>query len=177
MLDLNSAISVIIGAAIPLSTQLVMFYVSNRDSNKNKKSVNIKLAINIVIKLTNFINDSYEYIKSEIISDNEQGWIRVHGVTPSFNLGDDETLNFLNKDLSFRISVIPTRIKYIESDMSLFYSNVFPDDFDYIKRSNNLYAELTIEAIEIRNQICDEYKLPKDKLFDLSDLYGRLQVS
>lgn len=177
MLDLNSAISVIIGAAIPLSTQLVMFYVSNRDNNKNKKSVNIKLAINIVIKLTNFINDSYEYIKSEIIPDNEQGWIRVHGVTPSFNLGDDETLNFLSKDLSFRISVIPTRIKYIESDMSLFYENVSSDDFDYIKRSNDLYTELTIEAIEIRNQICDEYKLPKDKLFDLSDLYGRLQVS
>ncbi|MEQ4694493.1 hypothetical protein [Providencia manganoxydans] len=93
---------------------------------------------------------------------------------PEFSLDDDTILNCLNKDLSFRVSVIPTRIKYIESNMSLFYENVFPDDFDYINRSNDLYTELAIEVTEIRNQICNEYELPKDKLFDLSDLYGSL---
>ncbi|MEQ4765143.1 hypothetical protein AB7076_07850 [Providencia rettgeri] len=172
MLDLNSMLSVIIGGAIPLCTQLVIFYVSNRESNENKKLVKIQLATNIVIKLTNFINDSYEYIKSPIVTNNDGHDVRVHGIRPSFSLDNGIDLNFLNKDLTFRILVIPNRIKYIECKLDQYFYDLSPDSDEFINIANNEYKDILIEVISIREQVCQLFDFPMDKIYDMSDIYS-----
>ncbi|MEZ2685186.1 hypothetical protein ACBQ20_10330 [Proteus vulgaris] len=171
---MDNLLSFILGVSAPIITQLVAHYVSNRESNRNKKLENIRLAITTVIELTELINQCYEYIKSPIHTDNDGRHMREHNCYPTFKPKNELDLKFINSDLSFRISILPTRLKYIKDNISLYYDNVSLDDDKIFVYSNDLYKEFTVELIDIREKICKEYKLPKDKLFDLSDLYGAL---
>ncbi|MEM7935566.1 hypothetical protein Q4R55_19500, partial [Morganella morganii subsp. sibonii] len=78
---------------------------------------------------------------------------------------------FRNSLTAFSIAVLPTRIKYIKNIISLHFEYTNLEDVEYMQYNEKLYGDLLNEVIEIRTKICNKFNLPKDKLFDLSNVY------
>ncbi|MEM8028245.1 hypothetical protein Q4R25_16945 [Morganella morganii] len=171
MSDLNNLLSFSIGVAAPLVTQFVMYYITNKHNNRKIKMEDANSAINIIIQLTDFINDGYEFIKSQYVTDNDGHTVRIGGDAPEFNYSSDLDLKFLDKKTAFSIAVLPTRIKYIKNIISLHFEYTNLEDVEYMQYNEKLYGDLLNEVIEIRTKICNKFNLPKDKLFDLSNVY------
>ncbi|MEM7975283.1 hypothetical protein Q4R06_19150, partial [Morganella morganii subsp. sibonii] len=64
-----------------------------------------------------------------------------------------------------------TSIKYIKNIISLHFEYTNLEDVEYMQYNEKLYGDLLNEVIEIRTKICNKFNLPKDKLFDLSNVY------
>lgn len=172
MSDLNNLLSFSVGVAAPLITQFVMYYITNKHNNRKIKMEDVNSAINIIIQLTDFINDSYEFIKSQYVTNNDGHTVRIGGDAPEFNYNNDLDLKFLDEKTAFSIAVLPTRIKYIKNQVSVYFEYTDLEDIEYMEYEKKLYSDLLNEVIEIRAKICNRFKLPEDKLFDLSNVYS-----
>ncbi|EPS6028487.1 hypothetical protein ACVGA5_003333 [Morganella morganii] len=163
---------IVLGALIAFGGQLIIYIFNITRESLQRKREQSKIALSIVINLTDFINQCYDMLAAPIIM-HENYYLRIEYQKPELQLNEGVDYKLLGVEFMCSVLLLPNEIIHIEKELELI-SEVDDLHKRFYERQHDLYSALAIKIIKIRMELCRKYNIPEDNIYDNSDFYANV---